>query len=154
VVHRHAYQRRFDRRTAESPLTIACERRATGPAAGDEFICASAGVEAAPLNPLAVELMREVGIDITTQHVKDTAEALKERFAFVVSICDVSKEPNPLFPFAFRILQWDIPEPDSSSESRDQQLSHFRRTRDEIERRVRDFVRTGEEMMTEHGAAH
>ena len=67
--------------------------------AQQDFISASAGVDAEPIHPLAIEVMEEVGIDITTQHSKDTAEALKERFAFVVSVCDQSKERNPIFPF-------------------------------------------------------
>jgi arsenate reductase len=138
----------------ESPVRGAMAEGFLHHVAGDEFICASAGVDAAPVNPLAVEVMRDVGIDITTQHIKDTAEALKEGFAFVVSICDMSKERYPVFPFAFHIVQWDIPEPENPSESRDQQLLHFRHTRGEIERRVRDFVKTAEEMMAEQGVAH
>jgi arsenate reductase len=139
---------------AESPVRGAMAEGFLHQIAGDEFICASASVDAVPVNPLAVEVMQEVGIDITTQHEKDTAEALKEHFAFVVSICDMSKERNPVFPFAFRILRWDIPDPECLNESRDQQLAHFRNTRDEIERQVRVFMKTAAETMAGQGVTH
>lgn len=108
--------------------------------AGDDFISASAGVDAVPINPLAIEVMNEVGIDISTQHSKDTAEALKERFAFVVAVSDMSKERSPVFPFAFRILQWDLEDPEGGSGTRSEQLERFRQIRDQIERNVREFV--------------
>jgi arsenate reductase len=138
----------------ESPIHGAMAEGFLHHIAGDELICASASVDAVPVNPLAIEVMKEVGIDITTQHEKDTAEALREGFAFVVSICDVSKERNPVFPFAFRTLRWDIPNPENPNESRDQQLVHFRDTRDEIERHVRDFMKTAAETMAVQGSAH
>lgn len=108
--------------------------------ADDDFISASAGVDARPIHPLAIEVMNEVGIDIATQRSKDTAEALKERFAFVVSVCDQSKERNPIFPFAFRIVQWNVQDPDEGDGSRQMLLPRFRHIRDQLEHNVRDFV--------------
>lgn len=108
--------------------------------ADHDFISASAGVDAAPIHPLAIEVMDEIGIDIATQHSKDTAEALKERFAFVVSVCDQSKERNPIFPFAFRIVKWNLEDPEEGDGSRQVLLPRFRHVRDQIERNVREFV--------------
>jgi protein-tyrosine-phosphatase len=108
--------------------------------AQQDFISASAGVDAEPIHPLAIEVMEEVGIDITTQHSKDTAEALKERFAFVVSVCDQSKERNPIFPFAFKIVNWSLEDPQEGGGSREVLLPRFRRVRDQIERNVREFL--------------
>lgn len=108
--------------------------------ADHDFISASAGVDAVPVHPLAVEVMEEVGIDIATQRSKDTAEALKERFAFVVSVCDQSKERNPIFPFAFRIVQWNLEDPEEGGGSRQVLLPRFRKVRDQIEHNVREFV--------------
>lgn len=50
------------------------------------FISVSAGVDTAPVHPLAIEVMKEAGIDIATQHSKDTTEASRERFAFLISV--------------------------------------------------------------------
>jgi arsenate reductase (thioredoxin) len=108
--------------------------------AGDQFICASAGVDDVDINPLAIEVMKEIGIDIGTQHSKNTAEALKERFAFVISVCDMSRERNPIFPFAFRIIQWNLSDPEEAPGSREEQLVGFRATRDQIEGKVREFL--------------
>jgi arsenate reductase (thioredoxin) len=108
--------------------------------AGEEFISASAGVEAKPINPLAIEVMKEIGIDIAAQRSKDTREALKERFAFVVSVCDQSKERNPIFPFAFRIVRWNLEDPEEGGGSREVLLPRFRRVRDEIDEKVREFL--------------
>lgn len=105
-----------------------------------DFISTSAGVDAAPIHPLAIEVMEEVGIDIAAQHRKDTTEALEERFAFVVSLCDQSKERNPIFPFAFRIVQWNLEDPEEGGGSRQVLLPRFRKVRDQIERNVREFV--------------
>lgn len=108
--------------------------------AGDQFIFASAGVDDVPINPLAIQVMKEIGIDIETQHSKNTAEALKERFAFVISVCDMSKERNPIFPFAFRIIQWDLSDPEEVPGSREEQLARFRATRDQIDAKAREFL--------------
>lgn len=118
----------------------------------NDFISASAGVDAAPIHPLAIEVMKEVGIDIAAQHCKDTAEALKERFAFVVSVCDQSKERNPIFPFAFRIVKWNLEDPEEGDGSRQAQLPRFRRVRDQIERNVREFVALAKSDRTSHFA--
>jgi arsenate reductase (thioredoxin) len=108
--------------------------------AGDDFVIASAGVDGVPINPLAIEVMKEAGIDISTQHSKDTAEALKERFAFVVSMSNIGHERAPVFPFAFRILQWSIEDPEESDDPREEQLERFRRVRNQIEKNVREFL--------------
>ena len=108
--------------------------------ADERFIAASASVEPAPISPLSLEVMNEVGIDISTQHPKNTSEALKERFAFVVSVCNMAKERNPIFPFAFRIIKWNLEDPEEGNGSPTERLSRFRRVRDTIERNVREFL--------------
>lgn len=105
-----------------------------------DFISVSASVDAAPIHPLAIEVMKEVGVDVAAQHSKDTVEALKEGFAFVISMCDQSKERNPIFPFAFRIVNWSLEDPEEGGGSRQVLLGRFRRVRDQIERNVREFV--------------
>ena len=100
----------------------------------------SAAVEPAPLDPLAVDAMNEVGIDISHQLVKDVRTALQERFAYVVGLGDNSKERCPVFPFAFRVFQWSLEDPLVVQGPTEQRLEAFRRVRNQIEPRVRDLV--------------
>ena len=71
---------------------------------GDEFEAASAGIDGRDLNPLAVDVMREVGIDISHQRPKDVAESLKEHFRYVITLCDLARERTPIFPFTPHLL--------------------------------------------------
>jgi arsenate reductase (thioredoxin) len=109
--------------------------------AGDTIEPVSAAVEPAPVDPLAVDAMKEVGIDISTQEAKDVRTALQERFAYVVGVGDESKERCPVFPFAFRLFRWSLEDPrivDGSAETR---LDAFRRVRNQIEPKVRDLLK-------------
>jgi arsenate reductase (thioredoxin) len=109
--------------------------------AGDAIQPVSAAVEPAPVDPLAVDAMKEVGIDISTQEAKDVRTALQERFAYVVGVGDESKERCPVFPFAFRLFRWSLEDPrivDGSAETR---LDAFRRVRNQIEPKVRDLLK-------------
>jgi len=100
----------------------------------------SAAVEPAPLDPLAVDAMNEVGIDISHQLVKDVRTALQERFAYVVGLGDKSKERCPVFPFAFRVFQWSLEDPLVVQGPIEQRLEAFRRVRNQIAPKVRELV--------------
>jgi len=64
--------------------------------AGDEFVAMSAATRSLEADPLAREVMQEVGIDISGQHAKDVKESLMEHFSCVVTVCDASREKFPL----------------------------------------------------------
>src|SRR5580693_5907858 len=83
--------------------------------AGDQVVAVSAGIEPVPVNPLAVEVMKEIGIDISGQRSKSVSEILKEHFAFVVGVCDIAKERCPVFPFAYKSVQWSLEDPAAAS---------------------------------------
>ena len=100
----------------------------------------SAAVEPAPLDPLAVDAMNEVGIDISHQSAKDVRAALQERFAYVVGLGDKSKERCPVFPFAFRVFQWSLEDPLVVHGPIEQRLEAFRRVRNQIAPKVRELV--------------
>src|SRR5215813_11711814 len=67
--------------------------------AGDRFLAESAGLESAGVNPLAAEVMRERGIDVSPQEPKQVAEVFREHFAYVITLSDMAKEKSPIFPF-------------------------------------------------------
>jgi arsenate reductase len=105
---------------------------------GDRFDVVSASVEPSALDPLADVVMKEAGIDISGQKPKSIAHSLKQRFGYVIAICDEAKERSPIFPFALGVLHWNIIDPNSAAGLPDQKTEAFRRVRDEIKDQVRE----------------
>jgi arsenate reductase len=107
---------------------------------GDRFDVVSVGVERSASSPLASEVMKEAGIDILGQKTKSVAESLKESFGHVITICDTDKERSPIFPFALGVLHWNIVDPNTAGGLIDQKKEVFRRVRDKIQDKVKQFV--------------
>ena len=101
-------------------------------AAGDRFDALSAGIEPKGLNPLAVEVMREIGIDISRQRSKDVVSLLGQHIPYVVTVCDNAKERCPVFPRTYKFLHWSFEDPAAAKGSQEEKLAVFRRVRDEI----------------------
>jgi len=110
-------------------------------AAGDRFDPVSAGTEAGDVNPLAEEVMRELGIDISAQTPNAVATIFRNTFQFVVALCDESHERYPLFPFTGKLLRWSIPDPEAEAGGLEEQKQAFRRVRDQLRNRVEEWVR-------------
>ena|ERR1700680_2521060 len=108
--------------------------------AGDELIAVSTSVRSPQPDPLAVEVMNEVGVDIFGQQAKDVAESLKEHFSCVVTVCDASKERFPVWPFTRNIFHWSLLDPETIDGPTEQRREAFRRVRDEIKAKVREFA--------------
>jgi protein-tyrosine-phosphatase len=101
----------------------------------------STAVKSVEVNPTAVEVMKEVGIDIAKHHPKPVATSLKEHFAFVVTMSDDAKERSPVWPFTRNLLHWSLPDPVADGATAEQQREALRRLRDEIAGKVHDFAR-------------
>ena len=109
--------------------------------AGDKFEAMSAGIEPKGLNPLAVEAMQEIGIDISRQKSKDVATLLGQHVPYVVTVCDNARERCPIFPGTWKFLHWSLEDPAAAKGTHDERLSVFRRIRDQIIERIdREFV--------------
>jgi len=96
---------------------------------------ASAGVEAHGLNPLAVRVMAEAGVDISGQRSKTVDTLQDAHFDLVVTVCDRAREACPVFPGATRMLHRDFDDPPflaSGAATEDEALGVYRRVRDEI----------------------
>jgi arsenate reductase (thioredoxin) len=104
------------------------------------FEAASAGARATQVNPDAIRVMQEAGIDISAQRSKDASEFRGQTFTYVVRVCDRAKETCPIFPGAIKYLDWGLDDPALAKGTDDQRLAVFRRVRDEIKQRVQDFV--------------
>ena len=108
--------------------------------AGDRFEVTSAGTTPTELNPFAVHVMQEVGIDISGHWAKDSAEFFRERFHYVITVCKKAKEKCPIFPGAIWRFDWDIHDPAAAQGTATERLEVFRQVRDEIANRVRELV--------------
>jgi arsenate reductase len=102
---------------------------------GDEFESCSAGVEPRGLDPRAVKVMAEVGIDISGQQSKGVDAVVDLEFDYVITLCDHAQETCPFFPAKSKLLHAGFDDPSKLSQSvqdEEQALRHYRRVRDEI----------------------
>jgi arsenate reductase len=108
--------------------------------AGDRFEVFSAGVSPTSVRDEAVEAMREIGIDISRQRAKSVEEFDGQPFDFVITVCDNARERCPVFPAATRRIHWSFTDPAAALGDFESRLAVFRRVRDEIRARLREFV--------------
>lgn len=107
---------------------------------GGRIEAASAGTEPRGLNPYAVEVMRERGIDISGHTSKPFSEAVARRMDAVITVCGDAEARCPVLPPEVQRLHWPLPDPARTGGSREEALAVFRASRDEIEARVRDLL--------------
>lgn len=108
---------------------------------GERFEVFSAGVAPQGVDPRAVAVMAEVGIDIASHRSKHVDTLLDTSFDLIVTVCNHAAEMCPVFPAPVRTLHHSFEDPPTlaqSARSEDEALMPYRRVRDEI----RDFVRT------------
>jgi len=111
--------------------------------AGNRFEATSAGLEKGTLNPLAVRVMSEVGIDISKNQTKDVFEFYKNGrlFNYVVTVCDAANsERCPIFPSVIKTLHWSFEDPSSFTGTEDEKLEKTRLVRNEIEAEIKRFI--------------
>jgi arsenate reductase len=107
----------------------------------------SAGVEVHGLNPRAVRVMAEAGVDISAQRSKHVNELKDIAFDYVVTVCDNARESCPLFPGRAKVVHAGFDDPPrlaKDANTEEETLGHYRRVRDEI----RTFVETLPESLT------
>lgn len=108
----------------------------------------SAGIETHGLNPMAVRVMQEAGVDISGHRSKHVTELADIHFDFVVTVCDHAHEHCPLFSGPARMVHVGFDDPPrlaANAENEEEALEHYRRVRDEI----RDFVKRLPEALEE-----
>jgi arsenate reductase len=97
----------------------------------------SAGSMPARVSPHAVEVMKEIGIDIASHRSKSIDEIPKGQVATVVTLC--AEEVCPFFPGEVKRLHWPHEDPAATVGSREEILRSFRRVRDQIRKRLEDY---------------
>jgi arsenate reductase (thioredoxin) len=118
----------------------------------DVIVPWSAGIEKHGLNPHAVKVMKEAGVDISTQYSKTLDEISDVRFDWVVTVCGHAHESCPLFPGEAKVIHMGFDDPPRLARDEtdpEKALGQYRRVRDEI----REFIETLPESLTRTGAA-
>jgi arsenate reductase len=108
---------------------------------GDRFEAASAGTEKTSVNPLAIEVMAERGIDISGHASKTIDGLLHEPWDYLVTVCDDANERCPFVPGMRNRLHWSFADPSRASGTHEERLAVFRRVREEIETRLSEWLR-------------
>lgn len=107
--------------------------------AGDRFEAFSAGSMPTQVHPLAVAVLRELGIDALQQHSKNVGEFLSQAFEYVITLC--AEEVCPTFPGAARRLHWALADPSAVDGTEQERLQAFRRTAAELQSRLDELIR-------------
>jgi arsenate reductase len=106
---------------------------------GDRFEAQSAGIEPGQLNPLVIEAMREVGVDISHKKTRNVSDVIKsgQDFSYVITVCDeTSSERCPFFPGKTNRLHWGFPDPSSLMGTKEEKMGKIREIRDAIRTQV------------------
>jgi arsenate reductase len=111
--------------------------------AGDQFEVYSAGLKPSFVNPLAIQVMAEVGVDISSHTSDHLDKYLNERFDYLITVCDNAKESCPVFPAgAGTQLHWSFEDPAEAKGSEEGRRVVFQRVRDEIRWKIEAWLKT------------
>ena len=108
--------------------------------AGSRFFPISAGADASDVSPLAAEVMREIGIDISAQKPREVASLFRENFQYVVVLGDEARERYPVYPFARKLMKWCLPNPELTAVETEARRNAFREVRDQTRSKVRELL--------------
>ena len=106
--------------------------------AGDQVEAASAGTHPAGVNPMTIEVMQELGIDMRRHRSKHVEEFLGQAFDYVITVCDRAKETCPVLPGARNVRHWSFEDPAAATP--ETRRAVFRLVREKIAARLRRFL--------------
>lgn len=99
----------------------------------------SAGIEPKPVHPLAIKVMKENGIDISSHSSKSVNQFVEQSFDYIITLCDKTKEHCPSFTSNAQRIHWQIQDPAEVQGDELKSLAAFRQTRDEIHELIHLF---------------
>lgn len=110
--------------------------------ASDHFEVYSAGLEPKGLNPYTVKVLEEIGVD-TSQHYSKTLDTFmgKVHFGYLITVCSNAEENCPVFPGMGKRMHWPFEDPAAFVGSEEETLQKFREIRDQIDARVREWLK-------------
>jgi arsenate reductase len=100
----------------------------------------SAGIETHGLNPKALKVMAEVGVDISTHQSTNLHEYLTDRFDYIITVCDNAARNCPVFPGGGERLHWPFEDPARATGTEEEILDKFREVRDQIKKKTGDWL--------------
>ncbi len=110
--------------------------------AGDQFEVYSAGFDPEPIHPYTIQVMRELGYDLSGQYSKDLAQYLgNERFGIVITLCKKAEENCPTFPGVSSRLFWPMEDPAAFQGTEEEKLAKFREVRDQINEKIKEWLK-------------
>lgn len=107
---------------------------------GADFEVHSAGTEATRVNPYAIRVLADQGIDWSGARSKLIDEFLGQSFDYVITVCDRARQTCPVFPGSMNTLHWGLDDPSEVEGSDEERLAAFRRTQLEVSARLRPFI--------------
>lgn len=110
---------------------------------GDEWEVRSAGIEAHGLNPKAVKVMKEVGVDISNQKSETIDIEFLNKVTLAVTLCGDAKDSCPVTPPQVQREHWGFDDPAKAKGTEEEIWKVFQRVRDEIEERIKQFAEQG-----------
>ncbi|MCI0493974.1 arsenate reductase ArsC [candidate division KSB1 bacterium] len=108
--------------------------------AGDRVEVTSAGLEPSVVNPKAIKVMKEDGIDISSHTSKNVEQFVGQQFDYIITVCDNAKEHCPFFPGQAERIHWSFEDPAAAKGTEAEIWSVFRRVRDQIRDRINIFL--------------
>ena len=100
----------------------------------------SAGTEATRVRPEAIEVMAELGVDISSAKSKTLERFLQDPFDLIITVCDGANEVCPVFPRAKKRLHWSIDDPAGVIGKPEEVMTAFRKARDELKARIESEI--------------
>lgn len=110
--------------------------------AGEVYEVFSAGLEPSAINPLTVQVMEEVGVDMSEHYGKGLKQYLGQvHFSYMITVCSRAEEKCPIFPGMGTRLHWPFDDPAAVQGSQEEKLAKFCQVRDQIEAKVLEWLR-------------
>ena len=101
----------------------------------------SAGVRPSRVNPRAIQVMAELGIDLSGHRAKSVEDLAGEEFDLVITVCDQARQTCPIFPGNTEVLHISFPDPARATGTEEEILAAFRRVRDDLRQQVIPLLR-------------
>ena len=108
---------------------------------GEKATVYSAGIETHGVNPKAIAVMQEDGLDISTHTSNHVDEYAAVPFDYVITVCDNAREACPVFPSSARQLHHNFPDPAKATGTAEEVMDQFRAVRDQVKAYAQDFAR-------------
>ena len=101
----------------------------------------SGGVIPSYVHPMAIQVMEEIGVDISKQTSKSMDQFLNEEFDYIITLCDHAATFCPTFPGQGKRLHWSLEDPAAVLGTIEQRLTVFRKIRDQIKRKIEELLK-------------